>query len=110
MSYEFEQKHEVIAAVETITDLLAEERQKLAEIPRNQTAARQLDVIVNRLEGWRKTFGPTKSLPPRKKQGSPYTERELAAVLKAYRKRGYMGLTDEQKEALRWFDKHFPQG
>lgn len=109
MSYEFEQKHEVIAAVETITDLLAEERQKLAEIPRNQTAARQLDVIVNRLEGWRKTFGPTRDFAPRKK-GAPYSERELAAALKAYRKRGYMGLSREQKAAFQWFDEHFPQG
>lgn len=99
-------KHEVIEAVESITELLAEEKKKLASVPRNLTAARQLDVIVNRLQGWRKTFGPVEDKPMEK--DSPYTERELAAALKAYRKRGYMGLTREQKAALRWFDENFP--
>lgn len=105
MSYA--EKETIIQEVETIAEMLTEATDKLAELPRTATAARQLSVIVNRLEGWKRTYGPTKHLPIPK--GEKFSHQDVDKALKAYRKYGYFGLSPEQKEAVRWFDEHYRQ-
>lgn len=105
MSYA--EKDDLIAEVETITEMLGEAQNRLATLPRTATAARQLSVIVNRLEGWKRTFGPTKNAPIPK--GERFSHQEVDRALKAYRKFGYFQLSDEQKEAIQWFDQHYGQ-
>lgn len=105
MSYA--EKDTIIQEVETIAEMLTEATDKLAELPRTATAARQLSVIVNRLEGWKRTYGPTKHLPIPK--GEKFSHQDVDKALKAYRKYGYFGLSPEQKEAVRWFDEHYRQ-
>jgi 5-bromo-4-chloroindolyl phosphate hydrolysis protein len=106
MSYA--EKETIIQEVETIAEMLTEATDRLAELPRTATAARQLSVIVNRLEGWKRTYGPTKHLPIPK--GERFSHQDVDRALKAYRKYGYFGLSEEQKEAVRWFDEHYRQG
>lgn len=103
MSYA--EKDDLIAEVESITELLTETQERLSQLPRTSTASKQLSVILNRLEGWRRTFGPTKHLPIPK--GERFGHQEVDKALKAYRKYGYFGLTEDQKEAIQWFDKHY---
>lgn len=103
MSYA--EKDHLIAEVETITELLYETRERLQEVPRTTTAVKQLNAIVNRLESWKRTFGPTKHAPIPK--GERFSHQEVDRALKAYRKYGYFGLSEDQKEAIQWFDKHY---
>lgn len=101
------ERESIIAEVETITEMLTEATDKLATLPRTATAARQLAVIANRLEGWQRTYGPTKTAPIPK--GERFSRQEVDKALKAYRKYGYFGLSEDQKEAIRWFDEHYHQ-
>lgn len=106
MSYE--EKSAIIEEVSTIAEMINEAQNRLATLPRNQTAARQLGMIANRLEGWRRTFGPVEEQQPLPKN-SPYSRADVDRALKAYRKYGYFGLSTDQKEVIKWFDEHYPQ-
>lgn len=109
MSYA--EKDDIINEVEGIRELLTETQERLAMLPRTQTATRQLSVIVNRLEGWERTFGPTRliKLHSPMPKGCPFSQAQIDRALKAYRKYGYRGMTREQKEAFRWWDEHYPE-
>ena len=77
MSYA--EKDDVIAEVSTIAELLSEAQDRLQSVPRTATAARSLSVIVNRLEGWKRTYGPTKrGLIPRGGALQPAGSRQSA--------------------------------
>lgn len=101
------EKARVIKEIEPIKELLCEVHDRLTEIPRSATAARQLSVIINKLEGWKQAYQPGSREPESKKEEIDRTE--IDAALKAYRRSGYFGLTDREKQAIEFFDRHYRQ-
>lgn len=53
------QKQRVIKEVAPVIELLREIHDDLAALPRSATAARQLSVLISKLESWKLTYEPT---------------------------------------------------
>lgn len=101
------EKARIIKEVEPIKELLCEVHDRLNEIPRSATAARQLAVIINKLDGWKQTYEPSREAPPPRR--GEIDRDEIDKALKAYRRNGYFGLTDREKEAIEFFDRNYRQ-
>lgn len=101
-----QEKARIIKEVEPIKELLCEVRDRLHELPRSATAARQLAVIINKLDGWKQTYEPQHE-PPQKR--GEFERDEIDKALKAYRRNGFFGLTAREKEAIEFFDRNYRQ-
>lgn len=101
------EKARIIKEVDPIKELLCEVRDRLTEIPRSATAARQLAVIINKLDGWKQTYEPSFEIAQTKR--GEIDRDEIDRALKAYRRNGYFGLTDREKEAIEFFDRNYRQ-
>lgn len=110
-----DEKAKVIHEVQPIRELLAEVHSRLQEIPRSSVAARQLSVIIAKLEVWHKTYGPTEHHEPvGHPQNVSIMQREFSLTdtdkaLTAYKRHGYFGLSDREKAIIQWFDRRYNQ-
>lgn len=102
------EKARIIKEVEPIKELLCEVHDRLNEIPRSATAARQLSVIINKLEGWKQTYQPVAREEP-EVDHIDISRDEIDRALKAYRRNGYFGLSDREKKAIEFFDRNYRQ-
>lgn len=75
-------KAQTINEVLAITEMLRDYHQKISSLPRSITAARQLAVIIARLDGWYQAFAlsQSNSKEPQKEE----ILRELTGVIEEY--------------------------
>lgn len=102
-----QEKAVIINEVQPVAELLTEIKGRLEELPRTAVAARQLSVIICKLEAWREQYVPKVCEEPKPLLSEVPQREEIDKALKAYRRTGYFGLNERQKKVIEFFDQHY---